>query len=1320
MTSFRSIWRATQEFAPGSQLVHVRAKIKALTMKYFPLSSASIYLVVVFVLAQIAPFSPAVADAPPVSPSGIEPSPAIVSDAADYAPLSTATFFGSGFSSGESVRLQVDIIGPPALTVTDLDSWEVVADATGSLQTSWQVCDCDGATLLMTAVGQTSGLTAQMRFTDGTPSGTSSTPGSLYALGWNGYGQLGTGDNINRGTPSPVTGLPSGRKVVAIAGGDLHSLAQADDGTLWAWGHGGHGQLGNGTTWTSHVPLPVNALPEGRVASSISAGAYHSLVLASDGSLWTWGYGGDGVLGSGGAGNSSMPVAVTTLGPGRFAVQIAAGALHNLVLANDGSLWAWGRGSDGQLGYGGVGSAPTAVAVNMGPFGGRSITAIAAGGYHSLALASDGTLWAWGSAGYGQLGLGNTGNQPVPTLIPFFTGSRKAVAIAAGPFHSVALASDGTVWAWGRGDYGQLGNGSTANSATPVNVAIQPSAGTIVTIAAGGYFNYALASDGVVWSWGNNQQGELGRGGIGGWDPVPRPILQFPPTGRTVVGIAGGNYTHGFMLVSEPRANNPPVGVALSQSTVPEDAASGTIVGLLAAIDPDLGSGDTHTFTLVPGAGDTENSSFVILGNALKTAVIPDYETQSVHSIRVRATDSFGASVESVLLIQVQDLNEAPELVDPLPDLTGTYGQAVSSALPSGAFSDPDIGQTLSYAAAGLPPGVTLDGSTGDFSGAPTAAGSFTVTITATDNGNPSLQASGTFQWVIQAKTIQVTAGPQTKVYGQSDPALTYTADPLVGSDSFFGTLSRAPGEDVGSYAIGQGTLSAGSNYTINFTGADFAITPKAIQVTANPQTKVYGEADPALSYTADPLVGSDSFSGALSRAPGEDVGSYAIGQGTLSAGSNYTISFTGADLAITSKAIQVTANPQTKVYGEADPALTYTADALVGSDSFSGALSRDPGEDVGSYAIGQGTLSAGSNYTISFTGANLAITSKAIQVTANPQTKVYGEADPALTYTADPLVGSDSFSGALSRAPGEDVGSYVIGQGTLAAGPNYTLEFTGSELSITPASLEVTIHTPSSGYLTPVNTEVVFEGEFTLTGVRGQYDAHWTFESATLAEYDESATITGSTAIADSFSFSTPGVYSVELTVADASHPTPITSTADTVQGDLPAYIVVFDPTGGFVTGGGWIQSPPGAYHPDIEHLAGVTGKASFGFQSKYAKGANVPTGNTEFQFRAGDLNFKSTEYEWLVIAGARAQFKGSGTINGQAGYGFILTAVDGQQTGGGGADRFRIKIWDTEASDAVIYDNQAGSGENAELGDHTVLGGGSIVIHQPPQGKK
>src|SRR5207247_7211579 len=168
-----------------------------------------------------------------------------------------------------------------------------------------------------------------------------------------------------------------------------------------------------------------------------------------------------------------------------------------------------------------------------------------------------------------------------------------------------------------------------------------------------------------------------------------------------------------------------------------------------------------------------------------------------------------------------------------------------------------------------------------------------------------------------------------------------------------------------------------------------------------------------------------DAFTGALSRATGEAVGSYAIGQSTLALSGNYTLAYVGANLTIGARAVTVTADAKSKTYGDADPALTYqiTAGSLAFGDAFSGALRRAAGENIGTYAIAQSTLALSANYALAYVGADLTISKRAVTVTADAKSKVYGDADPALTYqiTAGSLAFSDAFSGALRRAAGEN-----------------------------------------------------------------------------------------------------------------------------------------------------------------------------------------------------------------------------------------------------------------------------------------------------------
>ena len=229
------------------------------------------------------------------------------------------------------------------------------------------------------------------------------------------------------------------------------------------------------------------------------------------------------------------------------------------------------------------------------------------------------------------------------------------------------------------------------------------------------------------------------------------------------------------------------------------------------------------------------------------------------------------------------------------------------------------------------------------------------------------------------------------------------------------------------------------------------------------------------------------------------------------------------------------------------------------------------------------------------------------------------------------------------------------------------------------------------------VNTEVTANANFIDPGILDTHAAMWNWgdgssSAGTISEANGAGSATGSHA------YSAPGVYRVGLTITD--------NDGGTGQSFFE-YIVVYDPSAGFVTGGGWIDSPPGAYTPSPF----LTGKATFGFISKYQKGANVPTGNTQFKFHAIGMDFKSTTYQWMIIAGAKAKYKGEGRINDSGLYDFMLTAIDGELLGTGGQDKFRMKILD-KATGQIIYDNQMGADDNSD--DSIAILGGSIVIHK------
>ncbi|WP_035484516.1 MBG domain-containing protein, partial [Algoriphagus marincola] len=324
--------------------------------------------------------------------------------------------------------------------------------------------------------------------------------------------------------------------------------------------------------------------------------------------------------------------------------------------------------------------------------------------------------------------------------------------------------------------------------------------------------------------------------------------------------------------------------------------------------------------------------------------------------------------------------------------------------------------------------------------------------------------------FTIAEKTLTITVdADQRKIYGEADPMYTYQASGFENGDDesiLTGALARTAGENVGTYPINLGSLDAGSNYTINFIGADFTITEKTLDITVDPgQDKIYGEADPVFTYQANGFENGDDegiLTGALARIAGENVGAYAINLGTLSAGDNYTINFTGANFEITPRTLNVSANPdQAKEFGQTDPVFLFTASNFGNGDNqsiFSGALSRAPGENVGSYPITIGSLSAGSNYLINFTSANFVIAEKVLTITANVgQSKVFGQADPVFTFAATGFAGGDDESiltGSLSRVAGENVGTYPLQLGSLSAGSNYTINFIPSNFAITRATI--------------------------------------------------------------------------------------------------------------------------------------------------------------------------------------------------------------------------------------------------------------------------
>ncbi|MGU2285150.1 MBG domain-containing protein [Pseudomonas aeruginosa] len=393
-----------------------------------------------------------------------------------------------------------------------------------------------------------------------------------------------------------------------------------------------------------------------------------------------------------------------------------------------------------------------------------------------------------------------------------------------------------------------------------------------------------------------------------------------------------------------------------------------------------------------------------------------------------------------------------------------------------------DADPSLTYQVSGL--------KNGDTAGAVLNGGGL-VRVSGENVGNYAIQqgglglVSGNYDLAYQGNNLTITkallnviADAKTKVYGDADPSLTYQVSGLKNGDTagsiLTGGLNRAAGENVGVYGINQGDLALNSgNYDLSYQGNNLTITKALLNVIADAKTKVYGDADPSLTYQVSGLKNGDTAGavlngGSLSRVAGENVGVYGINQGDLALNSgNYDLSYQGNNLTITKALLNVIADAKTKVYGDADPALTYQVSGLKNGDTAGavlngGSLSRVAGENVGVYGINQGGLALNSgNYDLSYQGNNLTITKALLNVIADGKTKVYGDADPSLTYQVSGLKNGDSagsiLTGGLNRDAGENVGVYGINQGGLVlTSGNYDLAYQGNDLTITKALLNV------------------------------------------------------------------------------------------------------------------------------------------------------------------------------------------------------------------------------------------------------------------------
>jgi alpha-tubulin suppressor-like RCC1 family protein len=409
----------------------------------------------------------------------------------------TALFIPSEAGTGGNITYTIggSLIRPAQLTST---TGSKSADLGGGTSTSQNV-----AVYLCGAPPTFTGLNAEYCDLDESVTLTGSAPLGFFT----GSGVTDNGDGTATFDPgaarlgeNTVRYLYSGANFngawAGISAGLFHSVAIKTDGTLWAWGYNGDGQFGNGTDTDSDIPVQIDAANDW---ASVSAGGFHTLALKTDGTLWAWGYNDLGALGNGTNTSSNVPVQI---GTDTDWASISAGVYFSIAMKSDGTIWTWGQNSDGQLGIGinTNTNAPMQVGTDA------NWASVSAGDFHSLATKTDGTLWAWGYNFSGQLGNNSNIKSNLPIQVGTDTDWNKA---AAGREHSLALKTNGTLWAWGRNHKGQLGNGANITSRIPIQAGTD--ADWISTDANDSY-SIGIKTDGTLWAWGFNEEGQLGNG----------------------------------------------------------------------------------------------------------------------------------------------------------------------------------------------------------------------------------------------------------------------------------------------------------------------------------------------------------------------------------------------------------------------------------------------------------------------------------------------------------------------------------------------------------------------------------------------------------------------------------------------------------------------------------------------------------------------------------------------------------------------------------------------------------------------------------------
>jgi len=359
----------------------------------------------------------------------------------------------------------------------------------------------------------------------------------LWLWGRNGNGELG--DDTTNYRSSPVQTICGGTDWKQVSCGYEYTLAIKNDGSLWAWGWGGEGGLGNNQTTDHSSPIQIGTDNSWKFISTSPTESSESAAIKSNGTLWMWGL--NAYCGQLGLGNTSNKSSPTQVGTDTTWSKVSSNAYFTGAIKTDGTLWMWGCNGYGNLGTDNMDAKSSPVQTITG---GTNWSTISCGYSHVASLKNNGTLWVWGSNSSGQLGNDSNTNRSSP--IQVFSGSNIWLDVKAGSYFTVGLQNDGTLWSWGYNGYGQLGLGDTNNRSSPEQIG---SSNDWIDISAGTYHVIARKNDGSIWAWGENYNGKLGDN-----TTTNRSLPVQISTGSNSWSYinAGGTHSAALLSISEP------------------------------------------------------------------------------------------------------------------------------------------------------------------------------------------------------------------------------------------------------------------------------------------------------------------------------------------------------------------------------------------------------------------------------------------------------------------------------------------------------------------------------------------------------------------------------------------------------------------------------------------------------------------------------------------------------------------------------------------------------------------------------------------------